>query len=122
MATKSHLKVFYDGACGSCVEDRARYELWLGKHIDQVEWFDITGQESYLLSQGIDPQRALRELHVQDSDGVIDREINAYVLLLDRIWWLKPVGWLIRIPWIRARLSRWYRRRVDERLARDGRG
>lgn len=119
---KARLTVFYDGSCASCVEDRARYELWLGKHIDQVRWFDITGQEGYLMQHGIDPALALRELHVRDEEGRVYREIDAYILLLKQIWWLRPVAWVIQIPFVRCRLSSWYRRQVDERLARDGRG
>lgn len=119
---KIHLTVFYDGSCASCVEDRARYELWLGKHIDQVCWFDITGQDGYLIKRGIDPARALRELHVLDGQGVVYREMDAYILLLQQVWWLRPVAWVIQISFIRRWLSRWYRHQVDKRLARDGRG
>ncbi|MCW8327229.1 DUF393 domain-containing protein [Photobacterium sp. SDRW27] len=122
MTGKATITVFYDGSCPSCVRDRKRYELWLGKHIDKVEWFDITGKESYLIQYGIDPDLALRELHLQDCDGRVFRELDAYILLLKQIWWLKPVAWVIQVPFIRHRLSKWYRRQVDERLARDGRG
>ncbi|MGR5146415.1 DCC1-like thiol-disulfide oxidoreductase family protein [Photobacterium alginatilyticum] len=119
---KTHFTVYYDGSCASCVEDRARYEIWLGKHIDQVSWFDITDQNAYLIDRGIDPARALRELHVEDAEGVIHRELDAYILLLQQIWWLRPLAWVIALPFIRRRLSQWYRRQVDSRLARDGRG
>ena len=60
MSGKSRLTVFYDGSCESCVKDRARFEIWLGKQIDQVEWFDITGKDSYLRQYVIDPAQALR--------------------------------------------------------------
>lgn len=119
---KTHFTVYYDGSCASCVEDRARYEIWLGKHIDRVSWFDITDQDAYLIDRGIDPARALRELHVEDAEGGIHRELDAYILLLQQIWWLRPLTWVIALPVIRRRLSQWYRRQVDSRLARDGRG
>ena len=102
MIGKSHLTVFYNGSCASCLKDRARYEIWLGKHIDQVKWFDITGQDSYLKHYGIDPAAALRELHVQDGEGTIYREIDAYILLLKQIWWLVPVASVIQVPFVVA--------------------
>ena len=132
----SHCKliVFYDGACPSCVTDRGRYESWLGRRVtslrerqnkvqgeeqrEQVEWFDITGQEETLRGWGIDPEQALRELHVRDQDGRIHRELDAYILLFNQVWWLKPVAWLMSFKWIKAWLSTVYRRNVDARLAR----
>ncbi|WP_299018147.1 thiol-disulfide oxidoreductase DCC family protein [uncultured Photobacterium sp.] len=117
-----NLTVFYDGSCESCVKDRAYFEHWLGKSVNQVQWFDITDQDAELQRLGIDPALALKELHVQGEDGVIYRELDAYILLLKLVWWLRPVVWVIQIPLVRVRISRWYRRMVDQRLAREGRG
>jgi hypothetical protein len=65
------LVVYYDGDCPACIRDRKTYERLSGTSEEQVCWFDITGQESQLRDLGIDPQKALSELHVRGTSGQI---------------------------------------------------
>jgi predicted DCC family thiol-disulfide oxidoreductase YuxK len=116
------LTVYYDGACPSCVHDRAVYEKLAGGQAEGVCWLDITGQEHALRQEGIDPEKALRELHVRDERGRVVSELDAYILLLGRVTLLKPLAWLIGLPLIRSRLAKAYRAMVDRRLQRTGRG
>ncbi|UTW08659.1 thiol-disulfide oxidoreductase DCC family protein [Pseudomonas benzenivorans] len=116
----ARLKVFYDGACPRCVADRRRYER-LSHHDDSVEWLDITGQEQKLRALGIDPYRALTELHVQDEQGRIHRELDAYILLMARTPRLRPLAWLLGLPGLKSILSWCYRHWVLRRLRREGR-
>ncbi|WNV06023.1 DUF393 domain-containing protein [Candidatus Methylospira mobilis] len=111
------LVVYYDGACPKCRQDRANYEKLLGR-TRQIEvcWFDITGQEQQLRDLGIDPVKALRELHVRDAGGRIVSELDAYILLMNKAPLLKPVAWLIGQPLIRPWLSKRYHRQVNSRL------
>jgi predicted DCC family thiol-disulfide oxidoreductase YuxK len=120
---KNHHKlvVFYDGSCEGCIKDRARYELWAGGGGHDIYWFDITGREDVLLSLGINPYRALRELHVQTERGEVVTELDAYILLMQRVPRLKPLAWLIGLPLIRPCLSWVYRTWVQHRLEREGR-
>jgi predicted DCC family thiol-disulfide oxidoreductase YuxK len=115
------LTVFYDGACPRCVRDRAWYESLCGATDESVEWLDITGRDAELRRLGIDPAAALRELHVRDADGVIRRELDAYILLLSRVPRLKPLAWLIGLPGLRPLLSRLYRAWVLRRLRAENR-
>lgn len=115
------LRVFYDGACPSCRRDRRQYERLAGRAGDQVEWVDITGRDDELKARGIDPDMALKELHVEDQDGRIHSELDAYILLMSRVPLLKPLAWLIGLPVIRPLLSRIYHRMVMKRLSRTGR-
>ncbi|MDR9424488.1 MAG: DUF393 domain-containing protein [Marinobacter sp.] len=117
---KGKLVVFYDGSCPSCIKDRERYEKLAGKTGESVEWLDITGREDRLREEGIDPEKALRELHVKDSRGQIHREMDAYILLMSRVTVLKPLAWLIGLPVIRPLLARIYHYLVDRRLAKSG--
>ncbi|WP_211224517.1 thiol-disulfide oxidoreductase DCC family protein [Marinimicrobium agarilyticum] len=87
-----HLIVYYDGACPRCRADRRRYERMAGKAGESVQWVDITGRDSELEQMGIDPERALRELHVRDAEGKIHRELDAYILLMRRTWLLRPLA------------------------------
>jgi len=119
--TEHPITVFYDGACPRCVRDRERYERWAGRAGERVCWFDITGQDERLRALGIDPRRALTELHVLDEHQRLRSELDAYILLLAKIPWLKPLAWLIGRPLIRPWLARLYHWMVDRRLRRSGR-
>lgn len=119
--SEEKLFVFYDGACPSCVKDRERYERLAGSEGESVEWVDITGRDEELEQVGIDPQAALQELHVQDQHGRIHKEMDAYILLMSRTRWLKPLAWLIGLPVIRQVLAKLYHVMVTRRLRRTGR-
>jgi predicted DCC family thiol-disulfide oxidoreductase YuxK len=118
---KPKIIVYYDGACPKCVKDRQTYEKLAGKAGEDVCWTDITGQEKYLREIGIDPQKALTELHVQDEDQCILSEIDAYILLMSKVPLLKPLAWLIGLPLIRPLLAKIYHWQVTRRLKRSGR-
>jgi len=121
MSEEKTITVFYDGACPRCRRDRANYERLAGEGGRDVEWCDITGRDEELRAEGIDPDAALRELHVRASDGTVRRELDAYILLMSRVWVMKPLAWLIGLPGVRGLCSRAYRVMVDRRLRREGR-
>lgn len=115
------LTVYYDGACPRCVRDRERYEELAGAQADTVCWIDITGRDDELRACGIDPQHALRELHVADEEGRIRRELDAYILLMSRVPRLRALAWLIALPGVRPLVSALYRASVLRRLRASGR-
>lgn len=115
------LIVYYDGSCPSCVRDRTFYEQMAGSKKDEVEWCDITGKEDVLRQEGIDPKQALQELHVKTPTGRVVRELDAYIILMQRTRLLKPLAWLIGLPLIRPALARLYHFMVQRRLRRTGR-
>jgi predicted DCC family thiol-disulfide oxidoreductase YuxK len=115
------ITVYYDGACPRCVRERRRYERLAGKSGERVCWFDITGREDRLREIGIDPRKALTELHVRDENGRIASELDAYILLLERVAFLRPLAWLIGLPAIRPLLARLYHKMVIRRLKKSGR-
>ena len=119
--TTPKITVFDDGACPRCVRDRAQDEPWAGPAGARVCGFDLTGQDERLRALGIDPRRALTELHVLDEHQRLRSELDAYILLLEKIPRLKPLAWLIGRPWIRPGLARLYRGSVRRRLRRSGR-
>lgn len=116
-ASQPLITVYYDGACPRCRRDRARYEKLAGRAADEICWFDITGRDAELVAMGIDPRRALTELHLKDSQGQVHSELDAYILLMQRVPLLRPLAWLIGLPLLRPRLSRLYHRQVMRRLA-----
>lgn len=119
--TQGKITVYYDGACPICVRDRRRFEKLAGKLGDEVCWFDITGRDDELRALGIEPRKALTELHVRDETGRILSELDAYILLMGKVPLLKPLAWLIGLPVIRPLLARIYHRSVLRRLRESGR-
>ena len=118
---KSKIIVYYDGACPKCVKDRLNYEKLAGKAGENVCWMDITGQEEQLREIGIDPRKALTELHVKNENQQILSEMDAYILLMSKVPLLKPLAWLIGMPLIRPLLARIYHWQVNQRLKLSGR-
>jgi len=118
---KGKVTVYYDGACPSCIKDRESYEKMAGEAGEDVCWFDITGQEEQLRQQGIDPFKAMTELHVRNEHQEVLSELNAYILLMQRVPRLRPLAWLIGLPVIRSVLSVSYRWMVKRRLKASGR-
>jgi predicted DCC family thiol-disulfide oxidoreductase YuxK len=117
---KNKILVYYDGACPKCIRDRQNYEKLSGKAGEQVCWVDITGRERQLRQAGIDPQKALTELHIRDENGRILSELDAYILLMNKVPLLKPVAWLIGLPLIRPLLAKLYHQQVNRRLRKRG--
>lgn len=115
------LVVFYDGSCEGCIKDRANYERWAGDGGKDIYWFDITDREAVLISLGLDPGKVMRELHVQTLDGKVLSEIDAYILLMQRVPRLALLAKFIGLPVIRPCLSWIYRAWVERRLRRQGR-
>jgi predicted DCC family thiol-disulfide oxidoreductase YuxK len=113
--------VYYDGACPQCLRDRQTYEKLAGKAGNKVCWVDITDQDQKLVELGIDPTKALTELHVKDENERIFSELDAYILLMSHVPVLRPVAWLIGLPLIRPLLASIYHRLVNRRLRISGR-
>jgi predicted DCC family thiol-disulfide oxidoreductase YuxK len=113
--------VYYDGSCPKCIKDRQTYEKFAGKTGENVVWLDITGQEQKLREIGIDPAKALTELHVKDENEQIVSELDAYILLMSKVPVLRPVAWLIGLPLIRPLLAFIYHWQVNRRLHKSGR-
>ena len=118
---KGGITVYYDGACPTCVKDRYHYEKLSGGAGKNINWFDITGQEERLREIGIDPQKALMELHVKNENQQILSEMDAYILLMRKLPLLRPLARLIGLPLIRPMLSKMYHKQVNRRLRRSGR-
>ncbi|MDF1689596.1 MAG: DCC1-like thiol-disulfide oxidoreductase family protein [Cycloclasticus sp.] len=121
LADHAQITVFYDQSCPSCVKDRALFERLAGKRAALFSWFDITSQDQALRQRGIDPFKALRELHIEDTRGAIHSEMDAYSIMMKKIPILMPLGVFICLPGIKPVLSYFYRRTVEKRLTCESR-
>ena len=115
------ITVYYDGACPSCVKDRTQYEKLAGDSNKDICWFDITNKDDEWLALGINPKKALTELHIQHEQKGILSEMDAYIELMARTTLLKPLAWLLALPIIKPLVSRIYHWQVTRRLQKQGR-
>ncbi len=146
--TPTKICVLYDGACPRCIKDRDNYLRLAGGRAEGVSWFDITGKDEQLKSWGIDPRKALTELHViigsdetmgkrkenrdiafaeldpglalLDEPSVLS-ELDAYIVLMEKVPMLKPLAWFMGLSLVRPLLSAYYHKTVYKRLKREGR-
>lgn len=116
MQESQTITVYYDQSCPSCVEDRVTFERLAGKRASLFSLFDITHQDAALRKLGIEPIKALRELHVKDADGNIFSSIEAYAVMMKQIPLLMPLGFFISLPLVKPTLGYFYRKAVDKRL------
>jgi len=117
----NNITVYYDASCPKCVKDRKNYERMADELATEVCWVDITGRNDALRQLGIDPHKALTELHIKDQHGRILSEIDAYILLMKRVPRLRIIAWLIGLPVIRAVVAFAYHQMVNRRLRNEGR-
>jgi predicted DCC family thiol-disulfide oxidoreductase YuxK len=117
VAENQKITVYYYESCPSCVKDRVVFERLAGKRASRFIWFDITHQDEALLKLGIEPIKALRELHIKDANGDIHAEMDAYSIIMKQIPLLWLLGVIICLPLIKPILSHYYRKSVDKRLA-----
>ncbi|OUR87608.1 thiol-disulfide oxidoreductase, partial [Methylophaga sp. 42_8_T64] len=59
--------------------------------------------------------------HIQTEDGQIIREIDAYIVLMQRIMWLQPIAFVLKLPVVKPLLAMLYHYVVNKRLKRTGR-
>ena len=111
--------VFYDDQCPLCIREVNKWRR--APFRKSVKWFDITNQDEALSEQGIDPVKALLELHLKTEDGRILTSIASYSYLLKQLprWcWL---GYLMGLPVVQPILKWNYDWMTRVRLKHEGR-
>jgi len=117
----NNITVYFDGSCPSCIKDMHAYDKLSSEAGKPVTWVDITGRDDHLRRIGIDPVRAFLELHIKDQNQNVLSEMDAYIVLLNRVPRLRPLAWLISRPALRPLLAKLYHWMVESRLKRQGR-
>ncbi|HSP31161.1 MAG TPA: DCC1-like thiol-disulfide oxidoreductase family protein, partial [Halomonas sp.] len=69
MSSKTSINIFYDAQCPLCRKERRRYERWSGHSADDIRWLDVSEHQHSLRAKGIDPEMALRSLHIETEEG-----------------------------------------------------
>lgn len=113
--------VLYDGACPTCIKDRQWYEKLVSIKNSPIIWCDFNCHQELLEKFAISHFAAMTELHLIVDDKQVVKSIAAYILLLEQIIYLKPIAWLMKIPFIYNILQSYYHQRVQKRLKKTGR-
>ncbi len=104
VARAPRLVFYYDAECPLCAQTRAA-----------ITHFDTRGAVAFRsIQMGAAAEPALAEIPVDDlyhdvfsvrADGRVFRGFDTYLEVLAAIWYLRPLGWVLRLPGI-AHLSR----------------
>jgi len=99
--------VFFDGACPLCRREITHY-----RRIDRVQrlhWVDAATEAKILAAHGLDPERAMAELHVLDGNGRWQRGVDAFLVIWSRLPAYRRLARLISILRLRTPLGYLYR-------------
>jgi len=84
--------VFFDGACPLCRHEIAHYRRL--DRAQRLRWVDAASETEILAAHGLDPERAMTELHVLDGNGDWQRGVDAFLVIWSR---LPAYRWLARL-------------------------
>jgi len=109
--------VFYDGGCPLCRREIAHYQ-----RVDRdglIQWLDIQQSKDELQANGLTWDKAMRRMHVRDSDGRMVSGADAFAVLwrhLPRYRFLARVVSLPGVHWVSEQVySAFARRRYRSR-------
>lgn len=109
--------VFYDGGCPLCRREIAHYQ-----RIDRdglIRWLDIQQSEDELQANGLTWEKAMRRMHVRDSDGRMVSGADAFVALWRHIPRYRFIARIVSLPgvhWVSEQVySAFARRRYRSR-------
>ena len=62
------MKVYFNNSCKIC---KTEIDLYKKENIEEIDWIDITNNNSAELETSKDKKQLLRRLHVKDGDKII---------------------------------------------------
>jgi len=63
------MKVYFNNSCKIC---KTEIDLYKKENIEEIDWIDITNNNSAELETSKDKKQLLRRLHVKDGDKIIE--------------------------------------------------
>lgn len=87
--------VFYDADCPLCVAGVRRIGGLFARR--GFAWEPLQGPD-VALRLGASPAAMLDEMKLLLADGRVVGGADAWSELLRSVWWLSPLGWLMRLP------------------------
>ncbi|ASD64602.1 thiol-disulfide oxidoreductase DCC family protein [Bdellovibrio bacteriovorus] len=88
-ASQSGITVYYDGLCHLCSREITHYKKLKGA--DRITFIDITSSDFDAISEGLDPYKIHKSLHVRDSEGHIVTGVEAFIVIWTQLESLKKI-------------------------------
>jgi len=99
-------EVFYDADCAICARGAARCGGLFGRH--GFRWLPL--QTPGTATRTSASEAALRaEMKLRFADGRVIGGADAWAVLFRSVWWLWPLGFLIRLPGVNVLSAAAYR-------------
>ncbi len=98
--------VFYDGSCGFCSKWVMSWKKTLEKR-----GFEIVPLQSQWVGQktGLREEQLLKDFQLLLTDNHLISGSQAYLFLMQKIWWAWPFAMLFRLPGLRWLFDKVYR-------------
>jgi len=110
--TKAAGTVFFDAECSLCVANRRRW----GRIFERRGFVWLPLQTPGAAKRlGITDAQLQEEMWLQLADGRNCSGVNAWSMLMFRVWWLLPLGLVIALPGFNAAARAIYRRIAKNR-------
>ena len=98
------MKVFFNNSCKIC---KTEIDLYKKENIEEIDWIDITNNNSAELETSKDKKQLLRRLHVKDGDKII-QGAAAFLVVWKKIPKYRILYRILKLPIIFNLFSLFY--------------
>ena len=98
------MKVFFNNSCKIC---KTEIDLYKKENIEEIDWIDITNNDSAELETSKDKKQLLRRLHVKDGDKII-QGAAAFLVVWKKIPKYRILYRILKLPIIFNLFSLFY--------------
>ena len=98
------MKVYFNNSCKIC---KTEIDLYKKENIEEIDWIDITNNNSAELETSKDKKQLLRRLHVKDGDKII-QGAAAFLVVWKKIPKYRILYRILKLPIIFNLFSLFY--------------
>ena len=98
------MKVYFNNSCKIC---KTEIDLYKKENIEEIDWIDITNNNSAELETSKDKKQLLRRLHVKDGDKII-QGAAAFLVVWKKIPKYRILYKILKLPIIFNLFSLFY--------------
>ena len=98
------MKVYFNNSCKIC---KTEIDLYKKENIEEIDWIDITNNNSAELETSKDKKQLLRRLHVKDGDRII-QGASAFLVVWKKIPKYRILYRILKLPIIFNLFSLFY--------------
>lgn len=97
------IQVFYDGKCGLCAREINYYRN--KATTDTIDWVDVNERFDELQDVNLSLSTALKHMHVRFDDGRIEKGVNAFIAIWQRVPGWRAMARLASLPLLKQLLD-----------------